>query len=688
MASVTQISSGITSAVTTCELLIPLLAYIEIEAAVLVTFNEFTIHTSINSYNFIKSLHTSIIISLIITMPKRSKRKGGFQKGHSYAKPYSVNKVPKSDVRTDVRRFLVEDYELIVKSEGDVLKTPDSKGKDGNALILRPRVSVSNNSDCNVEDNIYGHYILSLAQIEGLINSSITEHSLQQPECCLRIKFCDKLKKGTSAKFAVQCMNCGYKSMSNETHILNEQDMSSRREKIKEVLQLRGHSSSSEVITGQFDVAYSGTHLTSSYREGFGASQATGAFMEDLTGKHQILALYSQSKLCVTGAWLRNQGFDVKCPGHENCTANISATDNISEYEIGCAVGSQLLSNLLLVDSMCSDGDGSGADGVESKMKDFKPLWEVFRHHDTSHLGKSQAKAGQNATFSALMFSQVKGTASKLRAKKAFGKDLAQRCSLAYSSLHSKFKGDIKKISSVVYKTVDSIIDCYSGDHSLCQNSTVSFGCKSKAKTWLTKSSNLSPYKIKSFPMTAADKILLREIINIRLGHSAILRTPRNRTTQIAEAANQSYRSFCPRGKRFPRTLKGKTGAWALRHNNGKGKSLQLALMKKKCCPEAGTDAGKTLQRQAGQAVYKRQYNRRKEVKRRKFSSKCRRTVEYHKTAIKREKDKHLHVYKKNKLGPQMVQDKLQWSDHDKYTSSQLPGSTILRRKRLRKDLQ
>ncbi|KAL4239607.1 hypothetical protein ACF0H5_000416 [Mactra antiquata] len=93
--------------------------------------------------------------------------------------------------------------------------------------------------------------------------------------------------------------------------------------------QLVGHhnmdtgAADSKQFSVVFDGRYNANRLTSSYKPGQAASQASGVAIENNTSYQYIIGLAVGNKLCWTGAYLGNNGYDVQCPGHTDCTANI-----------------------------------------------------------------------------------------------------------------------------------------------------------------------------------------------------------------------------------------------------------------------------------------------------------------------------------------------------------------------------
>ena len=68
-----------------------------------------------------------------------------------------------------------------------------------------------------------------------------------------------------------------------------------------------------------------------------------GIAIEQQTAKKQIVSAYMEPKLCWTGLWLRNRGFEVDCHGeNEGCTAILSQMEPLSEHRIEEKLGETL----------------------------------------------------------------------------------------------------------------------------------------------------------------------------------------------------------------------------------------------------------------------------------------------------------------------------------------------------------
>lgn len=187
------------------------------------------------------------------------------------------------------------------------------------------------------------------------------------------------------------------------TNILNTDDMLTRKREICETNKLRGLSADA-AINISMDVRYNSTTIASSSKMGQNASQAIGVAIENQTDLKQIIGFHMENKLCWVGSWFRNNGFEVQCPGHPECTANVNDEEPLSEKRIGESIGEDLAHDGLLIQFVTTDGDARGADGIRTAMKRKFPDCTVERQADTTHLGQSQFRQTIRANFDATMF--------------------------------------------------------------------------------------------------------------------------------------------------------------------------------------------------------------------------------------------------------------------------------------------
>ena len=153
----------------------------------------------------------------------------------------------------------------------------------------------------------------------------------------------------------------------NATATMTLADLAKRRDHMKTINKLRGLPED-DPVNISMDSRYSSARITGSYHAGQNASQAIGVVVEQQSGCQDIVALHIQNKLCTLGASLRRRGFDVTCPGHDNCTATLRADENLSEFDIGKDIGKQFGSQNVAVRYVVTDGDARSAEGVRAGM--------------------------------------------------------------------------------------------------------------------------------------------------------------------------------------------------------------------------------------------------------------------------------------------------------------------------------
>ncbi len=216
-------------------------------------------------------------------------------------------------------------------------------------------------------------------------------------------------------------------------------------------------------ISVQMDGTYQSVTIKSRQKMGQNTSQAIGIACENETDDHNVIAYHFANKLCWVGSWLRNKGYDIKCPDHVNCTANVDSFESLSERKLGYNIGLNIGRQDLLVDYCTTDGDSSSATGVQEAMQEIcGPLWSVNRQADTIHRGQSQFRQGLKAKFSDEMFPATT-KAQKTDLQIAFSNDIKLRSHRIMKSLFAKYNGDRKKISVCLPRIVKSVVNCYSG---------------------------------------------------------------------------------------------------------------------------------------------------------------------------------------------------------------------------------
>ena len=109
--------------------------------------------------------------------------------------------------------------------------------------------------------------------------------------------------------------------------------MADKVEMLKDINFKRGNDASE--INIAMDGWYNSVTIDSRKKPGQNASQAIGLACETMTDRKLIIQACFKNKMCWTGAWLKGKGIEVQCPGgHSECTANMSAFQPFSKYDI------------------------------------------------------------------------------------------------------------------------------------------------------------------------------------------------------------------------------------------------------------------------------------------------------------------------------------------------------------------
>ncbi|ESO88216.1 hypothetical protein LOTGIDRAFT_175901 [Lottia gigantea] len=156
-------------------------------------------------------------------------------------------------------------------------------------------------------------------------------------------------------------------SMRTKVEEVNNESMRTKVEEVKNVNRRRG-ASNPNVINVALDGRYNCLTIGHSKKPRQGASQSIGIACETNTDKKYIISAVLQNKLCWTGAWLRNTGITVNCPGHEGCTANLTRHAPLSEREMGRIIGEDLSIQGVLIKFATTDGDSTSATRIEEAM--------------------------------------------------------------------------------------------------------------------------------------------------------------------------------------------------------------------------------------------------------------------------------------------------------------------------------
>lgn len=406
-------------------------------------------------------------------------------------------------------------------------------------------------------------------------------------------------------------------------------------------------------IKVQMDGTYQSINIKSRHKMGQNASQLIGTACEDETDSHDIISYHLLNKLCWVGAWLRGQGYDVICPDHENCTANTNRHDPLSEKDLGYEIGMKIGKKDLLVDYCTTDGDATSAKGLEIAMKElFDPLWAVKRLADTVHRGQSQFRQGLKAKFSAGMFPGLT-KAEKNEMKTAFANDIKLRTHGIMKSLFAKYSGDRKKISQCLPRIVKNVVNCYSGFCGDTCRWSVTLCKGGKTTSWWYKSIGLCSHGLTngSLKPNEADKMLIAELIEMKLSQTALDEMKFFSNTNKCETINRTISTYLPKNKTFSRNAVGRTGAAMLKVNHKRDVAIVKTLK------AVGAPLGKSsksllaLKKIRRREDYDSAYQKRVTVKLKRLQARKKQAVEYLLNKAQR-KTRVKDVYRKHQLEP------------------------------------
>ena len=281
-------------------------------------------------------------------------------------------------------------------------------------------------------------------------------------------------------------------------------------------------------------------------------NQAVTTAAEGVTGENKIVHVGTFSKLCTTGQRLRSLGYDIRCPDHSYCTANLKQHDSIGdEGKYVEVMANDLKNEGAELATVCADGDTKIRKGVKRVFS------ECEFQNDSRHFIESHRKKCKSSTFSNEMFPLKKK--NDIDYRKQFETDFVKRCTAEFNQAHNKarkFQNEPQKMKNEMNKLLrnvpKTIVHCYAGDHSTCKQN--SFVCKPPEHKW--PKYYLHESQKYGLNMTESDRNLVEELAGYRLGEKAVENTYLNLNTQQVEAMNKKYNKSNPKGVTCVRTFK------------------------------------------------------------------------------------------------------------------------------------
>ena len=332
-------------------------------------------------------------------------------------------------------------------------------------------------------------------------------------------------------------------------------------------------------IDVSMDCRYNARGFKSSYKPGQSSSQAYTVAMENMTKQRYIIGLAIENKLCWTGAWLKNRGFDVLCPGgHADCTANIPYLVPHSERRMAHEIANELSVENFWIQTVTTDGDSKLYLGLQDFYQKLNDAWTVSHQQDPYHLGSRQEKKARGVQFSpGFLPSHIRTKDDRQRAIAAVSKDVRARSSLIIEELTKRGDGDLMKMLPKLPSVRAATILCYSGNCSHCPAeslvcSGISEGC------WWVKSAYLPTHGISYLKMDDNDKYIMEVILQMRLSEEAVLSVSSCTSTQKIEAFNRAAVTTLSKETNFSRNFSGRLAAQVLKANNTMATSVKRKL--------------------------------------------------------------------------------------------------------------
>ncbi|KAK3106993.1 hypothetical protein FSP39_004584 [Pinctada imbricata] len=381
---------------------------------------------------------------------------------------------------------------------------------------------------------------------------------------------------------------------------VNKLDMQRRREDLKKINKLRNEPE--HVINIECDGAYNNKLYSGVGRTLMQpATQCNYVVAENVTGKRQIIAMTNVNKLC------SKHGFHSEIDSTCDIKKTKCSTTDPMESSIGNEGewASRSLGDLkesgLEVKYMTTDPDTKAFLAAQDLFDGGVTSTEPKHLLDSRHLTENHRKfIKKNTVLLNNMPATTKSDKESLLS--LFAMDLSKRCQAECEALPKTST----KIFSQLPILIETIINCYCGDHGLCVlHSKV---CDSlNSKNWITK----SVYLLADFCIKRNDATYkaLSECIKYRICESRIEKTVLNSNSQKVEATNRVIRRSVPTNVTYPRNFDGRSQSAVHNLNCGPGESMTKLLSAEGCPVPSGSKVAKSLKKEQELNVYHKKYN-------------------------------------------------------------------------------
>lgn len=325
---------------------------------------------------------------------------------------------------------------------------------------------------------------------------------------------------------------------------VNEEDMSTQRSRLKDILQHGGFHRDTP-IPAEADRQYNAPLRNSRGKTPFApATQTRDVLAENLTHEKKVIAFNHESKLCKVGSCSRARGVQVKCPGHNGCTATLSVGDNVGDEKRGgrkLAMSLASGTEVIAVDKLCTDADGRMAEGFSAQMHSQNAV-ETEHSLDTVHLCRSLARAVSNSRVRPHINSDIPcNFKQRQQAINRLGDSLAWRAEHEVRSANQRFSCK-DTAAKLIQAAIPAVIKCYEGNHSLCKaHSMVCTGNGDDVHEYIPK------FAKGAFRFSTSDEVVLTSILRKRMGDEAVRKTRFSLTTQKVESTNHAFATTNPK---------------------------------------------------------------------------------------------------------------------------------------------
>ena len=373
---------------------------------------------------------------------------------------------------------------------------------------------------------------------------------------------------------SVSGMNYNARKINPELVKINKADMKEKRDLVKKSNIAQGRN------VYELEVEADGTY-NNRITSGGGnnpmqpATQVCYPVIENNTPKKYIVDLITANKLsCKCNRPNGNEGHDAKC--RANLDVNIPAGSESLYLETAV---SNLNDDGLEVTTLTVDGDASTRKTASELQQ--KHVENITVQYCTRHLNNIVRKQLANTKFSNNMF-HGRRVKDRQETQKMFAHDMTKRIQTEVNLILKECKNDEQAAVNKFSYLSDTLIRCYSGNHTLCDlHSKV---CKSDDRYEGSKRPHLkligSLFKIKQVihPTNSDDREKLTKILKLRLSPQAARATYLNRTQNKTEAVNRGLVKANPKHITHAANFAGRAHMAVLSMNNGPGTSALKAL--------------------------------------------------------------------------------------------------------------